>query len=144
MAGSAVFRGVTHTRAKVAANKLADTREAKGRVVIGAYDSMSGKVAAGCSGKPLPSESVHTELLNRASKIGEYGEKTIYGNRLGACAEFRSANKLANNGSFVQNIRFTAAFRNDKFMPTCGNCLNVFPEAFKVQKLAKWINNVLI
>ena len=144
VAGGAAFRGIAHHRASRAAKKLADTSKAKRRVVIGAYDSMSGKVAAGCSGKPLPSESVHTELLNRASKIGVYGEKTIYGNRLGACAEFMSANKLINNGSRVQNIRFTAAFRKGEFIPTCENCLNVFPEAFKVQKLAKWINDVLI
>ena len=144
VAGGAAFRGITHFRASRAAKDFAKNPKMKRRVVIGAYDSMSGKVAPGSSGQPLPSESVHPELLNRASKVGEYGEKTLCGNRLGACAEFMSANKLANNGSRVQNIRFTAAFRRDELIPTCENCLNVFPDAFKVQKLAKWINNVLI
>lgn len=93
------------------------------------------KVASGCSGKPLPSESVHPELLNRASKVGEYGEKTIYGNRHGVCAEFMSANKLTNNGSRIQNIRFTLALRHNNkgvsVVPTCDNCKDIFPEALK-------------
>lgn len=76
MAGSAVFRGVTHTRATIAAKKMMQTPDAKGRVVIGAYDSMSSKIAVAHSGAPMASDGVHPELLNRASRIGEYGEIT--------------------------------------------------------------------
>ena len=141
MAGSAVFRGVTNTRATFAAKELMKEREAKGRVVIGAYDTMSGKIAVAHSGAPILSDDVHPKLLNRASRIGEYGEITKYSNRLGACAEFKAANQLALNGSRVQNIRFSTAYRNNKIIPTCGNCLNTFPEAFKAQMAVKLINN---
>lgn len=90
----------------------------KKRVVIGAYDSISGKIAVAHSGAPIASAGVHPELLNRASRIGECGEITKYGNRLGVCAEFIASNQLVIDGSHVQFIRFTPAIRQDKLIPT--------------------------
>ncbi len=97
-------------------------------MAIAAYDIATGDIAVAFSG-PIP-EDINpflSELVDKAG-IGNIGNKNWTNNYIGACAEFRAANQLLQNGSKFENIRFTVPIRprTRKPQPTCGNCKAIF------------------
>lgn len=98
-------------------------------MAIAAYDIVTGNIAVAFSGT-VPTR-IHSSL-SRAVKnsgvgnIGQSGQNTR--NIIGACAEFRAANKLLQNGSKFENIRFTDPIRprTRQRMSACDNCQHIF------------------
>jgi hypothetical protein len=93
---------------------------------IVAYDVRTGAMVAVTSGE-VPAV-VAPELAQLAQNAGGLGVRTACGNTIGKCAEFRAANQLLQNGSRLQDIRFTKAVRprTGKVIPTCENCQQIF------------------
>lgn len=99
----------------------------KPATAIGVVDPLTGKVVTASSGT-VPTK-IAPELQAYADKLGGLGVKTSCGNVLGACAEFRAANKLLlNNPNLkLKDIQFTQAVRprNGKPVPRCETYLEL-------------------
>lgn len=98
-------------------------------MAIAAYDIATGNIAVAFSG-PIP-EKINpflSELVDKAGigNIGKKGRTTP--NIIGACAEFRAANQLLQNGSNFENIRFTDPIRprTRQRKSACDNCQHIF------------------
>ena len=100
-----------------------------GRVWIAAYDVETGAVAVGHSG-PVPSaSSLHPDLLSALDNAGGVGASNVGAvGKVGCCGEVDAANQLLQNGSKLENIRFTDAVRPNSgaVIPRCTNCEATF------------------
>ncbi len=97
-------------------------------LAIAAYDITTGEIVVDCSG-PVP--WAHRTLMGKVAKIGRIGRPgPETKNIIGACAEFRAANTLLNNGSKFSNIRFTKPIRprTRQIQSTCPNCASIFSD----------------
>ncbi|WP_318837247.1 MULTISPECIES: DUF637 domain-containing protein [unclassified Providencia] len=117
------------------------TQAANTATMIGAYDSVTGKIAIGYSDGKISAEMLNKNTViyvekQLGVKIGEY--TTFCKNKVGACAEVSAADSLIRQGVKPENIRFTQAVRprevwGKETIPlkaikeTCDNCLVTWP-----------------
>lgn len=134
---SGYFKGVKSTRAAYRRNAIQKARDLikstpKGKtksMVVGAYDSSTGKTYAAFAGK-IPNR-IHPELKKLADKIGGIGSHGVTDkNTVGVCAEFHVVNKMLNDGVKLSDIKLTKAIRprTGKFIPYCKNCQIMFSD----------------
>ncbi len=134
---SGYFKGVKSTRAAYRRNAIQKARDLikstpKGKtksMVVGAYDSSTGKPYAAFAGK-IPN-NIHPELEKLAEKVGGIGTHGITDkNTVGVCAEFHVVNNMLNDGVKLSDIRLTKAIRprTGKYMPFCKNCQTMFAD----------------
>lgn len=114
--------------AQNAMEATAAVASSKTATVVGAYDVKTGAVAVGKSGEGL--NPLNSQISAAAQKAGGLGTRNpgVPG-AVGNCAECGAANKLANQGSNVNNVRFTQATRprTGEVIKKCPNCEVMFP-----------------
>jgi filamentous hemagglutinin len=117
--------------AQAALNAAVATRAGNPAVMVGAYDATSGATAVGTSGPLSRLGTINPDLAAAADQVGGVGAMNPGAHSpVGCCAEFDAANQLMNDGSSLDNIRFTDAIRprNGDVVPKCENCEKMFPD----------------
>ena len=119
------FRAAANQRLGTFVQELQTAGQRPATAIV-AYDVRTGAMVAVTSGE-VPAV-VAPELAQLAQNAGGLGVRTACGNTIGSCAEFRGANQLLQNGSRLQDIRFTNAVRprNGQVIPACENCQQIF------------------
>jgi RHS repeat-associated protein len=105
---------------------------AGGRVatMVGACDVETGNVAVGASGPVSRLGAINPHISAAADQVGGIGAVNPGApSPVGCCAEVDAANQLTNQGSNLQNVRFTDAIRprTGAEVPKCTNCQGMFP-----------------
>jgi hypothetical protein len=99
--------------------------------ITAGFDIETGNVVPATSG-PIP-DQIPDSFTSRADEIGGVGSKGLTeGNTVGCCAEQRAGIELLNQGSLLENIRFSDTLnpRTGEIKPPCPNCRAIFREAF--------------
>ena len=125
---NAVATRIAAQRALAAASGAASGARA-GRTWIAAYDVETGAIAVGHSGPVPNASSIHPSLAGKLDQIGGLGAENAGAvGRVGCCGEVDAANQLLQQGSKLENIRFTDAIRprTGQVIPRCENCTAVF------------------